>query len=99
MLKRKFVCEVKRPCKDRKLPAVLSREEVAKILLSLRRQYWSEYKPQKWLFEGVKPEKHISVRTAQKIFEHACNKVIRKRLPFTPYDIALPLIYLKEELT
>lgn len=32
MLKRKFVHEVKRPRKDRKLPIVLSQEEIAKIL-------------------------------------------------------------------
>ncbi|MBI4685072.1 MAG: site-specific integrase [Nitrospirae bacterium] len=32
MLKRKFVYEVKRPRKDKKLPVVLSKEEVAKIL-------------------------------------------------------------------
>ena len=31
-----------------------------------------EYKPQKWLFEVTKPERHIAVRTVQKIFDHAC---------------------------
>jgi len=31
-----------------------------------------EYKPQKWLFEGTKQERHIAVRTVQKIFEYAC---------------------------
>jgi len=35
MLKRKFVYEVKRPRRDRKLPVVLSQEEVAKILSSV----------------------------------------------------------------
>jgi site-specific recombinase XerD len=35
MLKKKFVYEVKRPRKDKKLPAVLSKEEVAKILDSV----------------------------------------------------------------
>jgi site-specific recombinase XerD len=40
--------------------------------LNVLRQYWTGYKPQKWLFEGTKPERHISVRTVQKIFEHAC---------------------------
>jgi len=35
MLKRKFVYEVKRPRKDKKLPVVLSKEEVAKILSSV----------------------------------------------------------------
>ncbi len=35
MLKKKFVYEVKRPRKDKKLPVVLSKEEVAKILDSM----------------------------------------------------------------
>jgi integrase/recombinase XerD len=35
MLKRKFVYEVKRPRKDKKLPVVLSQEDVAKILSSV----------------------------------------------------------------
>jgi site-specific recombinase XerD len=35
MLKKKFVYEVKRPRKDKKLPIVLSKEEVAKILSSV----------------------------------------------------------------
>jgi hypothetical protein len=35
MLKKKFVYEVKRPRKDKKLPTVLSKEEVAKILSSV----------------------------------------------------------------
>jgi len=35
MLKKKFVYEVKRPRKDKKLPVVLSKEEVAKILNSV----------------------------------------------------------------
>ncbi|MEA3432062.1 MAG: phage integrase N-terminal SAM-like domain-containing protein, partial [candidate division WOR-3 bacterium] len=35
MLKRKFAYEVKRPRKDKKLPVVLSKEEVAKILSSV----------------------------------------------------------------
>jgi len=35
ILKRKFVYEVKRPRKDKKLPVVLSKEEIAKILSSV----------------------------------------------------------------
>ena len=35
MLKKNFVYEVKRPRKDKKLPVVLSLEEVAKILNSV----------------------------------------------------------------
>ena len=142
ILKRKFVFEVKRPKKDKKLPVVLSKEEIAKILgsvdnikhkailmlvcsaglrvgevvklrpedidskrmlihikgskgrkdrytilsesvLKILREYWQQYKPREWLFEGAKQEKHISIRTAQKIFEHAWEKAgIKKRLRF-----------------
>ncbi|MEK7845501.1 MAG: phage integrase N-terminal SAM-like domain-containing protein, partial [Nitrospinota bacterium] len=35
MLKKKFIYEIKRPRKDKKLPVVLSKEDVAKILLSI----------------------------------------------------------------
>ena len=34
MLKKKFVYEVKRPRKDKKLPVVMSQDEVARILIS-----------------------------------------------------------------
>lgn len=138
MLKRKFVYEVKRPRKDKKLPIVLSKEEVAKILnsvdnvkhkailmlvysaglrvgevvrlrpedvdskrmlihikgskgrkdrytllsekaLDILRLYWREYKPEKWLFEGFRDGRCISIRTIQAIFEHAKEKAgIRK---------------------
>lgn len=133
ILKRKFVYEVKRPRKDKKLPVVLGQEEVVKILnsvdnlkhrailmlvysaglrvgevvklkpedidskrilvhirgakgrkdrytllsetaLEFLRQYWKEYKPEKWLFEGARKDKHITTRTVEKVLEHACNK-------------------------
>lgn len=35
MLKKKFLYEIKRPRKDKKLPTVLSKEEIAKILTSV----------------------------------------------------------------
>lgn len=133
MLERKFVYEVKRLRKDKKLPLVLSKEEVAKILhsvdnlkhrtilmltysagltvgevvrlkiediegkrmlihvkgskgrkdrytilsakaLEMLRQYWKKYKPAKWLFEGAKEGRHLSIRSVDKIFRNACNK-------------------------
>ncbi len=138
MLKCKFLYEIRRPCRDRKLPIVLSKEEIEKIFLSVDnikhkallmlvysaglrvgevvklkpedidnkrmlihikgskgrkdrytilsetalevlRQYWGQYKPNKWLFEGARADKYISTRTVEKILEHACEKAnIRK---------------------
>lgn len=134
MLKKKFIYEVKQPRKDKKLPVVLSKEEVAKILssidnikhkvilmltysaglrvgeivklkpedidskrrlihirgskggkdrytllseiaLTMLREYWKQHKPAKWLFEGARDGRYLSVRTVQSIFEHAIKKV------------------------
>ena len=33
------------------------------------REYQEKYKPEKWLFMGMKPGKHISTGTVQAIFE------------------------------
>jgi len=133
ILKRKFIYEVKRPKKDKKLPMVLSREEIKKILnavsnikhkailtlmysaglrvgevvklkpedidserklihirgskgrkdrytilsdiaLEILREYWKKEKPRKWLFPSWNIDKHITTRTAQKIFKNACKK-------------------------
>jgi len=40
--------------------------------LKTLREYWKEYKPSKWLFSGPDKERHITIRTAQRIFEMAC---------------------------
>lgn len=140
ILKRTLIFDVKRPKKDRKLPVVLSRDEVSRILSSatnvkhrailmlaysaglrvgevvrLREEdidpqrklihihaakgkkdrytvlsetaleqterYVLEYKPHNWLFPGTDPRRHISVRTAQLIFDHACRDAgIRKNV-------------------
>ena len=133
VLKKRFIYEVKRPRKDKKLPVVLSKEEVKKILdtttnikykailmlmysaglrvgeviklkpeninserslihikgskgrkdrytifaksvLVVLKKYYDQYRPEKWLFEGAVPGKHISTRTVQAIFKHACEK-------------------------
>lgn len=43
------------------------------------KEYWRKFKPVKWLFEGARPDSHITTRTVQKILEHACEKAnIRK---------------------
>ena len=42
--------------------------------LEVLKEYWRQYRPQKWLLESVKPSRHISTRTVGKILEHACQK-------------------------
>ena len=133
MLKKKFVYGVRRPRKDKKLPTVLSQEEVARVLTSLENlkhrtllmlvyasglrvsevvklrvadidsdrmllnikgakgrkdrctmlsrtalealnEYLEKYKPGKWLFEGAREGRYLSIRTAQAIFEQAKGK-------------------------
>lgn len=133
VLKKKFAYEVRRPRKDKKLPVVLSQDEVARILTSVEnikhrailmlvysaglrvgevvrlkpediddkrmlihirgakgrkdrytmlsdialnvlREYQGHYKPESWLFEGARPGRYLSTRSAEKIFEHACQK-------------------------
>lgn len=64
ILKRKFVYNVKRPKKDKKLP----------VALQTLREYWRKEKPEKWLFPSWNREKHITARTVQKIFQNACKK-------------------------
>lgn len=36
------------------------------------RIYFREYRPLKWLFPGSQPDRHLTERSVQKIFEHAC---------------------------
>ena len=133
ILNKRFIYEVKRPKKDRKLPVILAKDEVYKILnapsnikhrailtliysaglrveevvklkpedidserglihikggkgrkdrytilsqtaLKILRDYYSQYKPNKWLFEGAKPGSHITVKTVQSVFKQACSK-------------------------
>jgi len=44
------------------------------VVLDTLRQYYKEYRPNKWLFEGEIKEKHITIRTVQRIFESARHK-------------------------
>ena len=59
-----------REAKGRKHRYTMLSETAFEVL----RNYLQEYKPVKWLFMGIKPEKHISTRTVQTIFEQACEK-------------------------
>ncbi len=138
MLKKKFVYEVRRPRKDKKLPVILSQQEVVKVLTSLENlkhrtllmlvyasglrvsevvklkvsdidsdrmllnikgakgrkdrctmlshtaletldEYLEKYKPVKWLFEGAREGRYLSIRTAQAVFEQAKDKAEIKK--------------------
>ena len=56
---------------------------LAKRTLPVLRQYWSEYRPQEWLFPAQHHNRRISPRSIQKAFKDACaNAGIR--IPATP---------------
>jgi len=44
------------------------------IALDVLNEYIQKYKPQRWLFPGTNPGKHVTTRTVQAIFEQACEK-------------------------
>jgi site-specific recombinase XerD len=50
--------------KDRYVP-------LSERLLELLRQYWKEYRPPDWLFQGKKPGKHLDRGTVNTIFRNA----------------------------
>jgi site-specific recombinase XerD len=133
VLKKRFAYEIKRPKKDKKLPVVLSGEEISRLISSLAnlkhkallmltysagmrvgevvklkiedidfqrklihihgakgrkdrytilsdkasatlKEYLKDYKPDNWLFASANPKKYITIRTAQAIFEHSCER-------------------------
>ena len=45
-----------------------------KLLVDLR-VYWSEYRPEKWLFPGQKPERHLTEPAAQRAYYLAKKKL------------------------
>jgi hypothetical protein len=47
---------------------------LSEATLKALREYWKEYKPTKCLFPGPDKERHITIRTAQRIFEMACER-------------------------
>lgn len=44
---------------------------LSNIALDILRQYWRQYRPKEWLFEGQSSDRPISERSIQKIFEKA----------------------------
>ncbi len=52
-------------------------------MLQQLRQYYVEYKPDKWLFEGSERGKHINTRTIQRVFNNSVEAVgITKNVTF-----------------
>lgn len=52
-------------------------------MLTQLREYYREYKPDKWLFEGPDKKQHINARTVQVVFNKAVEKAgIKKNLSF-----------------
>jgi len=50
-------------------------------LLAALRDYWRDYPPKKWPFEGQDDGQPIAVRRVQKVFERAVEKAhLRKRV-------------------
>jgi len=47
--------------------------------LQTLREYWKEYNPGKWLFPAPDKERHITIRTAQRIFEMVCERARNKK--------------------
>lgn len=47
---------------------------LSETALEILRAYWRQNKPGKWLFGGVKEDRYLSIRSVQKIFEHAREK-------------------------
>ena len=52
---------------------------LSETALETLRQYWREYKPTKWLFEGGRAERYLSTRTVEKVLEHACKRASIKK--------------------
>ncbi|WP_010252782.1 site-specific tyrosine recombinase/integron integrase [Acetivibrio cellulolyticus] len=54
---------------------------LSNAMLELLRQYFKIYRPECWLFEGQNGEKHITVRSIQKVFEKAAFKAgVKKKV-------------------
>jgi site-specific recombinase XerD len=47
---------------------------LSKNLLAELRLYWKKYRPEKWLFPGYGPDKHLCTIAAQKVFYNAKKK-------------------------
>jgi len=59
-----------RPLRERAGVRGMLSETALKVL----REYKEQYKPVNWLFEGARSGRYLSTRSAEKVFEHACQK-------------------------
>ncbi len=51
------------------------------VALGELKKYWTQYKPNGWLFPGAKMDRHISTRTVEAIFETAVQETsIKKKI-------------------
>ena len=88
-MKQDYLYEIRRPKKDKKLPVVLRREEIGRLLASvinIKRKgiLTLTYSAGLRVSEVVKlkvdpaapPDERMTARTAQAIFEDACKKVV-----------------------
>jgi site-specific recombinase XerD len=44
---------------------------MSEIVINVLTDYYSHYDITNWLFDGAEPDKHLAIRSAQNIFEHA----------------------------
>ncbi|MGE5606450.1 MAG: tyrosine-type recombinase/integrase, partial [Bacteroidota bacterium] len=47
---------------------------LSEVAIKFLADYCMKFKPEKWLFMGAEPDKHLSIRTIQNIFEQAKEK-------------------------
>ena len=54
---------------------------LARALLHDLREYWLAYHPKQWLFQGSRPDRHLSARSVQQVCRRAARRAgIRKRV-------------------
>ena len=68
---------------------------LSEVLLETLRLYWKVRKPQKWLFPGQRPDRHLTTRSVQKVFLKAKEKAgVRKPVSMHTlrHSFATPLL-------